>query len=280
VLGPTSSRDAFKSVFADAQKTLRQTFGMELSELPLKDKVTVAQKRAAHTQTNAQSNTAPVTSKTYILTSTLPPALRSPAILPPPRIPDVQTEAAFEGFVGFVVGVIYLSEGQRISEGKLLRYLRTCNADDLVLGAEKTENVLKRLERQGYLVKIKERDGAGGEENIEYVVGPRGKLEIGPQGVAGLVRSVYGKRDTELEELEDRLEASLGKGTFRRKTANQDDAQEDAEADAGEGPSGAGGESRPRRNGRQREEATYGRRQTRSSRNVAEEEEDDEDEDD
>ena len=35
----------FKRVFDDAQQQLRNVFGMELTELPQKEKVTVAQKR-------------------------------------------------------------------------------------------------------------------------------------------------------------------------------------------------------------------------------------------
>lgn len=292
VLAPNNSRNVFKAVFDDAQKALQTTFGMQLSELPLKEKVTVAQKRAARGANTAASSaaSAAASSKAYILTSALPMAFRGPAVLPPSRVPDVQTEAAYDGFVGFIVALIYLSEGQRLSEGKLLRHLRACNADELVLNGEKTETILKKLERQGYIVKIKERDGAGGEENIEYVVGPRGKLEIGPKGVAGLVRNVYGKRDTELEELEDRLEASLGTGAFRRRT-RPDESQESQQGVAERTTQNA--ESQPpasraqssqaapgrresaRTRGGARSAATYGQRQTRRTRNAAEEEDDD-----
>lgn len=56
----------------------------------------------------------------------------------------------------------------------------------------------------------------GGEEVIEYMVGPRGKVEVGESGVAGLVREVYG-RTTSTEEngteasrdFEKRLDRSL-----------------------------------------------------------------------
>lgn len=43
VLGAQSRQ--FKTVFGEAQTQLRITFGMEMTELPLKDKVTLAQKR-------------------------------------------------------------------------------------------------------------------------------------------------------------------------------------------------------------------------------------------
>jgi hypothetical protein len=42
---PNNSGRMFKAVFAEAQNMLRETFGMELIELPKADKVTVQQKR-------------------------------------------------------------------------------------------------------------------------------------------------------------------------------------------------------------------------------------------
>lgn len=62
--------------------------------------------------------------------------------------------------------------------------------------------------KEGYLVRDK--DTSGGDEVIEYRVGPRGKVEVGDEGVSGLVREVYGKVDTEREDLDRRLERSLG----------------------------------------------------------------------
>jgi hypothetical protein len=44
VLGEQGSRQ-FKIVFEMAQKTLRETFGMQLAELPVKEKVTIQQRR-------------------------------------------------------------------------------------------------------------------------------------------------------------------------------------------------------------------------------------------
>lgn len=194
-------------------------FGMTMTELPNKEKVTIAQKRAAQrTNGNSQGNSA--SSKAYVLTSTLPSAYRTPIILHPPKVPSVGAESGYIGLYSFIVSVIYLSDGSRISEGKLERYLKRCNADNYVLNGEKTENVLKKMEKQNYIVKIKERE-PGGEEIIDYVVGPRGKVEVGEKGAAALVKTVYGKRDIEMEELEDKLEKSLGAGTFKRKTKKQ-----------------------------------------------------------
>ena len=96
-----------------------------------------------------------------------------------------------------------------MAEGRLEAALARLNADTYFLNGERTENILKKMERQGYIVKIRERDG-GGEESVDYIVGPRGKVEIGDKGVAGMVRKVYNKKDVEKEELDRRLVRSLG----------------------------------------------------------------------
>ena len=44
VMAPNTGRQ-FKHVFDSAQQHLRDVFGMELTELPQKEKITVAQKR-------------------------------------------------------------------------------------------------------------------------------------------------------------------------------------------------------------------------------------------
>lgn len=107
----------------------------------------------------------------------------------------------------------------------------------------------------------------GGEEVIEYMVGPRGKMEVGAQGVAGLVRQVYGRPDpgddditpaerAQMEEFELRLARSLGlRKPVRR--ADEDEAQNGEAADT------------PQR----------GQAQRRAQRQAAESEEEDEESD-
>ena len=106
------------------------------------------------------------------------------------------------------------------------------NADNYVLSGEKIEKVLKKMEKEGYIVRVRERDG-GGEETVEFVAGPRGKAEVGEKGVAGLVRKVWGKMGTEKEELERRLVRSLGEGVElkRGRTAGEGDEEEDGEGE-------------------------------------------------
>ena len=224
-MAPNTGRQ-FKHVFTEAQEQLRSVFGMELTELPVKEKVTVSQKRAAQRSGTQGSST----SNAYILTSTLPARYRKHSVLQPPQIPSTGAEASYVGLTTFVLALIYLSTSQTISESRLEKHLRRMNADNYVLAGEKTEKVLKRMERENYIVKVRERDG-GGEESVDYVIGPRGKVEVGERGVAGLVRGVYGKKDAEADELERRLVRSLGDVAIEKKQRRAGEEEGDVEGE-------------------------------------------------
>lgn len=126
------------------------------------------------------------------------------------------------------------------------RYLKRTNADQYT-PLDKTEKVLARMLKEGYLVRDK--DTSGGDEVIEYRVGPRGKVEVGDEGVSGLVREVYGNVDTERENLDRRLERSLGfkekEVKEKREKAKREALRDEAEmrkAMKGKGKKGLGGE--------------------------------------
>ncbi len=139
------------------------------------------------------------------MTSVLPEKYRlHEDVLTPPKVPTSQTEATYVGLYTFIISVISLSGGS-IPESKLERYLQRTNAE-FYTPIDKTDKLLQRLCKEGYLVKIK--DSSSGDEVVEYMVGPRGKVEIGTNGVAGLVHTVY--RDSAVDDLDARIERSLG----------------------------------------------------------------------
>jgi hypothetical protein len=145
-------------------------------------------------------------SKTYILTSTLPPKYRIPAILPPSIIPDASTEAAYVALYTMIISLISLfGEDGRLSDAKLSNYLQRMNAE-VNMPMDKTEATLQKMIRQGYIVKIKENNN--GDEITDWMVGPRGKVEVGNKGVKGLVEEVYG--DDAPDDLAERIRSSLG----------------------------------------------------------------------
>lgn len=291
-MAPNTGRQ-FKHVFTEAQEQLRSVFGMELTELPVKEKVTISQKRAAQRSGTQGSST----SNAYILTSTLPARYRKASVLRPAQIPSTAAEASYIGLTTFVLALVYLSTSQTISESRLEKHLRRVNADNYVLAGEKTEKVLKRMEKENYIVKVRERDG-GGEESVEYVIGPRGKVEVGERGVAGLVRDVYGKKDAEADELERRLVRSLGDVVIEKKNRRLGevdgdvDGEEESEGDEAVVGAQETEEEEPQqqangRRGRKKQTPRQTPKQTRrsSGRNKKrardeEEEEEEEDEDD
>ncbi|GES60766.1 MAGE-domain-containing protein [Aspergillus terreus] len=227
VLGEQGSRQ-FKAVFEAAQKVLRSKFGMEMTELPGREKVTIHQRRAAQRVEKPSSST----NKSWILTSTLPAAYRRTEILPPTRAP---MEGAYTGLYTFIIALIFLNGGT-LPEQKLERYLQRTNTDTYT-PIDRTDRFLQRLCKEGYLVRNREMDS--GEEVIEYMVGPRGKIEVGTQGVAGLVREVYGRQaavednDTTAAEreltndFEIRLARSLGISQRGARRAEEEDEGSD-----------------------------------------------------
>ncbi|EXJ95287.1 hypothetical protein A1O1_00407 [Capronia coronata CBS 617.96] len=177
----------FKAVFDGAQQTLKDTFGMQLVELPSREKTTIKDRRnqAAQTKSSASSTS----SKAWILVSVLPAELKTnPDIVQPARAPSVETEASYTALYTFILSLIYLNNNS-LTEQKLERYLKRVNADTFT-PCGSLEKLLQRMIREGYVEK--RRDTSSGEEVVEFAPGPRGKVEVGVRGVAGLVRSVYG----------------------------------------------------------------------------------------
>ncbi|ETN46889.1 uncharacterized protein HMPREF1541_01078 [Cyphellophora europaea CBS 101466] len=221
--GPHGGRSSgFKQVFDDAQKVLQGTFGMELRELPSREKTTLKERRTQATQQSAGKGgggggSAGANHRGYILVSVLPRPYQEsvPVLGVPNRAPSQEAEAGYVAFYSFVVALVYLNDGE-VAEQKLERYLRRVNAE-MQTPFGTLEKVKARMVREGYLERKKEQ--AGGEEVVSFTVGPRGKMEVGRKGVEGLVRSVYGLGAAgdngdgpkiEDAELAKRLQRSLG----------------------------------------------------------------------
>lgn len=149
----------------------------------------------------------------WVLTSILPTPFHDPEILPPSAIPTDGEESKYTALYTVIVSLISFSGGS-LPEPKLERYMKRMRLEDStpIEGYEKPAALLKRMERDGYLVRTRE-TGPGGEEDVSWQVGPRGKVEVGDAGARGLARTVYGNpEDAEGEELERRIARSLGIG--------------------------------------------------------------------
>jgi DNA-binding PadR family transcriptional regulator len=96
--------------------------------------------------------------------------------------------------------------GGLIPEGKLDRALRRMNADQTTPMGTK-DKTLANMIKDGYIVKVKDTQN-GGEETIDYIVGPRGKMEVGRDGVAQLIRKIFGDSE-DGDELDKKIERTL-----------------------------------------------------------------------
>ena len=211
------SKISFQKVFDGAQKVLRDTFGMQLIELPSKEKTSLKDRRTQATQTKVTTNT--TSSKSWILTSTLPPELKTnPTLSQPSHAPNVEIEANYTALYTFILSLIYLNSNS-LTDQKLDRYLKRVNADTYTPLGNK-EKLLQRMMREGYV--DKRRDTSSGEEVIEWVPGPRGMVEVGVQGVTGLVKTVYGYGAVELSR-----GAPAQANQRRQRNAESDDEDDD-----------------------------------------------------
>ena len=138
-----------------------------------------------------------------MLQTILPDQYRIPDIIGPSRpLPDddINREDSYVGLYTMTIALITIAGG-KIPEGKLDRALRRMNADQSTPVGSK-DKTLSLMAKDGYIVAIKE------DETVEYIVGPRGKVEVGRDGFANLIRMMYGE-DQDQEELEKRIERTL-----------------------------------------------------------------------
>jgi len=207
----------FKKIFDLTQKQLRTVFGMAMVELPSREKVTLKDRREASKKKGGAKAPA-----SYILTTILPPRYRVPTIMPPSSIGSPTEEAQYVGLCTTIVAIIALSPEGKIMNSKLETNLKRLNVD-VNMPMETTQNIIKKMTAQGYIVKVVERNPD--EETIEWIVGPRGMTEIGKIGIQNFVKKVY--NDKAPEDLSKRLNKSLGLETMR---IGGDEQEQDADA--------------------------------------------------
>lgn len=184
--------------------------------------------------TAAKSQSKSTASNAYVLVSILPEAYKTPRIIAPSRIVSADDEAAYVAFYTLIISLIRINGGE-LSEAMLKRYLTRLNAERNSFTGTKTEDTLAKLQRQGYLVKNVDKDArqhGEAEMATTWFVGPRGKVEVSDEAVAGLVREVWGE-DGRGEELEGKLQATL---IIREKQmpAQNDENEEDDGGPIGE----------------------------------------------
>lgn len=187
----------------------------------------------------------------------LPEAYKTPRIIAPSRIVSADDEAAYVAFYTLIISLIRINGGE-LSEAMLRRYLTRLNAERNSFTNTKTEDTLAKLQRQGYLVKNVDKEArqhGEAEMATTWFIGPRGKIEVGDEAVAGLVREIWGQ-DGRGEELETKLHATLMIREKQRPVQDGENAEneengEDSRVSEATDAEPNGGPSR-RRSGRRR----------------------------
>ncbi|KAF3922826.1 hypothetical protein ABW21_db0205328 [Orbilia brochopaga] len=206
-------------------------------------------------------------SKSWQLVSILPEKFRIPNLLAP-QLPDDQTVL---GLGSVILTLVYLSN-RSLQENTLKRHLRKFGIDERIAveGNRETgrvENILAKLVKDGYLVKLRDEVIPGQEQTFTYVIGPRGKLEMGREGVMAYVKRIYEGADGEVEDtLERKINRAIGK----------EDAEEKKQGGENEGE-GEQEERRGGRAGRGRGGAKNNRGGRRRQRDESEDEDDEDD---
>lgn len=138
----------------------------------------------------------------------MPQEYRLPDIVGPSRplkSDEINREDSYVGLYTTAIALIVISGGL-IPESKLERALRRMNAEQTTPVGTK-DKTLALMVKDGYMVKVKD-VSASGEETIDYIVGPRGKVEVGRDGVAHFIRNMYGGSEDDAE-LEQRIQRTL-----------------------------------------------------------------------
>ena len=232
-------------MFELAQMQLKNVFGMQMVELPGREKFTLKERRGRSYHVKIRSRLKSIaaqktkgaakTTTSWILTTVLSSQYRMPTIIPPAPISSTSEEAAYIAICTVIVAVIQLNPTNSIPDHKLVRYLNRMNAAEN-MPMDKTANVLAKMQKQGYIVKTVDR--SGDDETIDWRVGPRGKVEIGNKGIEGLVKAVYGNASP--DDLQSRINRSLGMEVARGRDGEEEDEGEceaEAEPEVNGGPS-------------------------------------------
>lgn len=124
-----------------------------------------------------------------------------------------------------VISLIVLNGGE-LSDNKLRRYLTRLNASQN-LPMDKTDNVLQKIVRQGYVDKVVERS-EGDEDTVTWCIGTRGRIEVPPESIAAVVAEVWGELP---DDFNKKIERSLGIQDFLRLEVGDDlpDVEEEEE---------------------------------------------------
>lgn len=157
----------------------------------------------------AGSDSQSKSSNMWVLQTMIPDQYRIPEVIGPSRPLEKNENNRSDAYVGLYTMVIALITiaGGKLPEAKLDRALKRMNAEQTT-PVDTKDKTLGLMSKDGYIVKV--RESTNGDETVDYIVGPRGKVEVGREGFADLIRLIYGNdTDEDPDELEKKIKRTL-----------------------------------------------------------------------
>ncbi|RHZ56349.1 hypothetical protein Glove_402g46 [Diversispora epigaea] len=187
---------AFPVVLSKAREKLSDIFGMDLVEMPTKEKPTSARRRVTKKE-NASA-------KSFMLRNTLPKKLREVNLINW----DKNQELEKMGLLTVILSLIHVN-GRILSDDQLNHYFRRLRLGDEPLN---TTKLIATFIKQGYLNKQKvtaiENSRTSEKDPVEYRWGPRAKIEFSESSICDFIKGVYG--DDALPDLPKQIERASG----------------------------------------------------------------------
>ncbi|KAJ3021034.1 hypothetical protein HKX48_009353 [Thoreauomyces humboldtii] len=179
---------AFVVVFQRAQERLREVFGMEMVELPVREKKQSSNQAGRRAGAAAKTDRATATSRAYVLRSVLSANERTVAL-------DWDTEEPSMVLLCIILGLIHVS-GRRIDEADLTNHLKRLGlhrsgAPHPIFNATLDE-ILADHVKHGYLDRYRLDETDADQQPLHaYTWGPRARVEMPEEAMMAFVTDAY-----------------------------------------------------------------------------------------
>jgi len=180
---------------------LRDVFGLEMVELPVKTKKIAPGQKKTVQETKSSSS-----SKSYVVRNILPAHVYKAAI--ENDIIEWGDDVPQIGLVMVLLSLIY-TNGRVIPQDRFKRFLIQLEllSNSLPSVANDMDELLKPFIRVGYIEKQKAEAGST-KEDFEYRWGPRAKVEIEEKAVRAFIIQMYG--ESAIDGFEKEIEKAAG----------------------------------------------------------------------
>jgi len=168
----------FAYVFNAAQEKLRQVFGLELVELPVKDKKVVPGKKQPTTMASG-------TSKQYVLRNLLKAEVN--------QLINWRDELPKMGLLYVILSLILMSGDHVLTEESLWHHLKTLRVykdkDHPLFG--EPDKIITQYVKENFIVKNKV--VTNNQETFEFRWGPRARVEVSAESIVEFISEIYGE---------------------------------------------------------------------------------------